>query len=197
MPLGGATHRPATGAGAHRPATSGPPADRIHERAIPMKPILAAGALALAFAFAAPAQAQFSTSVSQPHGWELGAAYGRDLRAEDSLWAVSIARTYGEGARGVLEYADGRHGDIGARVVSLKGFVRVGEWSGIELGFGAGASYLSEAKESGSGLLFALEAAYRLTHTLTARVEASRTFQLRGDVLLPANVVQAGLAWRF
>jgi hypothetical protein len=151
----------------------------------------------LALALAAPAHAQFLTPAQQPHGWEVGAAYGRDLRAEESLWAVSIARTYGEGARGVLEYADGRHGDVGARAWKLKGFTGLGAWGGFEFGVGAGVSYLSEARESGWGALVALEAAYRLTHNLLARAEVSRTFSVSGDVLLPANVVQAGLAWRF
>jgi hypothetical protein len=160
-----------------------------------MKTVIAAGALALACT--APALAQSHAASPEPRGWELGAAYGKDLRAEESLWAVSIARTYGAGAKGVLEYADGRHGDAGARVYSLKGFLRVAEWSGIEVGAGAGVSYLSEARESGWGLLFALEAAYRLTHQLSLRAEVSRTFSVSGDVLLPANVVQVGLAWRF
>ena len=160
-----------------------------------MRARLAGGALALALA--APAHAQFVIPAQQPHGWEVGAAYGRDLRAEESLWAVSIARLYGEGAKGVLEYADGRHGDAGARVWTLKGFGSLGEWAGFEFGIGAGVSYLSEARESGWGALIALEAAYRLTHTLLVRAEVSRTFSVSGDVLLPANIVQAGLAWRF
>lgn len=156
---------------------------------------LAAGALALALA--APAHAQFLVAATQPHGWEAGAAFGRDLRAEQSLWAVSIARIYGEGAKGVLEYADGRHGDAGARVWTLKGFGRLGGWGDVEFGVGVGVSYLDEARDSGWGGLVALEAAYRLTHSLVARAEVSRTFAVSGDVLLPANVVQAGLAWRF
>lgn len=160
-----------------------------------MNRLLASGALALVLA--APAHAQFRVAPPQPHGWEVGAAYGRDLRAEESLWAVSIARTYGEGAKGVLEYADGRHGDAGARVWTLKGFGGLGAWGGFEFGVGAGVSYLSEARESGWGALIALEAAYRLTHNLLARAEVSRTFAVSGDVALPANVVQAGLAWRF
>jgi hypothetical protein len=155
----------------------------------------AAGALALALA--APAHAQFRVAPQEPHGWEVGAAYGRDLRAEESLWAVSIARTYGEGARGVLEYADGRHGDAGARIWTLKGFGGLGTWGGLEFGVGVGASYLDEARESGWGALVALEAAFRLTSALRARAEVSRTFAVSGDVLLPANVVKAGLAWRF
>jgi hypothetical protein len=160
-----------------------------------MNRLLACGALALVLSV--PAHAQFRVAPQQPHGWEVGAAYGRDLRAEESLWAVSIARTYGEGAKGVLEYADGRHGDAGARVWTLKGFGGLGQWAGFEFGVGAGVSYLSEARESGWGALIALEAAYRLTHNLLARAEVSRTFSVSGDVLLPANVVQAGLAWRF
>jgi hypothetical protein len=164
-----------------------------------MKTVIAAGALALACTAPALAQshAQFHAGSPEPRGWELGAAYGQDLRAEESLWAVSIARTYGEGAKGVFEYADGRHGNAGATVYSLKGFLRVAEWSGIEVGAGAGVSYLSEARESGWGVLFALEAAYRLTRQLSLRAEVSRTFSVSGDVLLPANVVQVGLAWRF
>ena len=154
-------------------------------------------AWALALALAGPAHAQFLVSATQPHGWEVGAAFGRDLRAEESLWAVSIARIYGEGAKGVLEYADGRHGDAGARVWTLKGFGRLGEWGGFELGVGAGVSYLDESRDSGWGGLVALEAAYRLTHRLVARAEVSRTFTMSGDVLLPATVVPAGLAWRF
>jgi hypothetical protein len=160
-----------------------------------MNRLLAAAALALALA--APAHAQYVIAAQQPHGWELGAAYGQDLRAEESLWAVSIARIYGEGARGVLEYADGRHGDVGARAWKLKGFTGLGAWGGFEFGAGAGASYLSEARDSGWGALVALDVAYRLTDTLLARAEVSRTFSVSGDVLLPANVVQAGLAWRF
>jgi len=155
------------------------------------------GGCALALALAAPAHAQFLVSAQQPHGWELGAAFGRDLRAEESLWAISVARTYGEGAKGVLEYADGRHGDAGARVWTLKGFGSLGAWGGLEFAVGAGVSYLDEARESGWGALVALEAAYRLTRNLLVRAEVSRTFSVSGDVLLPANVVQAGLAWRF
>lgn len=157
-----------------------------------MKRYLAAGALLVACS--APAHAQFTAAA--PHAWEVGAAYGRDMTSEESLWAVSIARHYGTW-KGVLEYADGLHGRSGSRVTSLKAFGIAGQMSGVEFGVGLGGSYVDEAGASGFGMLVAAEAVLPITAQFAARLEISRTWGLSDLVTLPANVVQAGLLWRF
>lgn len=157
-----------------------------------MKRYLTAGALMLACS--APVHAQHSAAAG--HLWEVGATYGRDLTAEESLWALSIARNYGTW-KGVLEYADGRHGGGGSRVTSLKAFGLAGNWSGVEFGVGVGGSYVDEAGASGFGMLVAAEAVLPITAQLAAKLEVSRTWELSDLRTLPANVVQAGLLWRF
>ena len=157
-----------------------------------MKRHLAAGALLLACS--APAFAQHTAAM--PRAWEIGASYGRDLTAEESLWAVSVARNYGTW-KGVFEYADGRHGGAGSRVTSLKAFGLAGNLGGMEFGVGLGGSYVDEAGASGFGMLLAAEAVLPLTTQLALRFEVSRTWELSDLATLPANVVQAGLLWRF
>jgi hypothetical protein len=157
-----------------------------------MKRHLAAGALLLACS--APVLAQPGTVM--PRAWEIGASYGRDLTAEESLWAVSIARNYGTW-KGVLEYADGRHGGAGARLTSLKAFGLAGNLGGMEFGVGLGGSYVDEAGASGFGMLLAAEAVLPVTTQLGLRFEVSRTWELSDLRTLPSNVVQAGLLWRF
>jgi len=157
-----------------------------------MKKHLAAAALLVACSV--PAFAQHTAGAG--HAWEVGAVYGRDMTAEESLWAVSIARNYGTW-KGVLEYADGRHGGAGSRLTSLKAFGVAGQWSGVEFGVGLGGSYVDEAGDSGFGMLIAAEAVLPLTAQLAAKLEVSRTWGLSDLRSLPANVVQAGLLWRF
>lgn len=157
-----------------------------------MKRYLTAGALALACS--APVHAQHTAALS--HAWEVGAAYGRDMTAEESLWAVSVARNYGAW-KGVIEYADGSHGRAGSRVTSLKAIGSAGKWSGVEFGVGLGGSYVDEAGASGFGVLIAAEAVLPLTTQLAAKFEVSRSWGLDNLATLPSNVVQAGLLWRF
>jgi hypothetical protein len=157
-----------------------------------MKRHLAAGALLLACS--APALAQHP--VAMPRAWEIGASYGRDMTAEESLWAVSVARNYGTW-KGVLEYADGSHGGAGSRVTSLKAFGLAGNLGGLEFGVGLGGSYVDEAGASGVGMLLAAEAVLPVTTQFAVRFEVSRTWELSDLRTLPANVVQAGLLWRF
>lgn len=154
---------------------------------------LVAGALALACA--APAAAQLRPPAPT---YEIGAMFGLDLRAEETLWALSIAQGYGNGFKGVIEYADGRHGGQGLRTVSLKGFQTLGTWAGIEFALGAGGAYASDARDSGWGLSIGAEAVYAFSLNWALKAEVNRLFAIGGtDAALPATVVQGGLLWRF
>ena len=154
---------------------------------------LVAGALALACA--APVHAQLRPPAPI---YEVGAMFGLDLRAEETLWALSIAQTYGGGFKGVIEYADGRHGSQGLRVWSLKGFQALGTWGGIEFAVGAGGAYASDARDNAWGLSVGAEAVYPFSLNWALKAEINRLFSIGGtDAALPATVVQGGLLWRF
>jgi hypothetical protein len=136
-------------------------------------------ALCAALAVSGPAWAQSRTDAPGAHDadaahlWEVSLAFGRDFESKENLWAVALGRRFGEGWKGVLEFADGKHDEHGSYVTSLKAMKELGRWDAWEFGLGAGGAYVKEEHHSGWGLLVAAELAYAIDVRWGLKLEAS------------------------
>ena len=156
-------------------------------------------AAALAAACVSPALALQAPSAphESAYAWEAGLAFGWDFDSDRNLWAASIARRFGEGWKGVFEFADGRHGSHGAYVTSLKVVKELFRWGHAEFGVGAGGAYVSEAHHNGWGVMVAAEVAYPIARQWAAKLEASYLIGVGELDELRAPVVQAGILYKF
>ena len=160
-----------------------------------------AGALCAALALSGPAWAQTqSPPAHAEHAalpWELSAASGYDFDTDESLWALALGRRFGDGWKGVLEYADGKHGSHGSTVGSLKVMKELARWDAWEFALGAGGAYVKEEHHSGWGVLAAAELAYALNAQWSLKLEASYLWGLGEIDSVRAPVVQAGIVFKF
>lgn len=169
-----------------------------------MRPTIIAGAMALAV-LCDTAQAQTAAHGSHAasstghtaQAWEAGLSWGRDFGTDQSLWAVSLARRFGDGLKAVFEYADGQHDHEGSKVTSAKLMKELYRWRALEFGAGLGLAYVSEAHDHGWGVLAVAEALYPLTPRLAAKLEVSRLFGVGGFNETRATVLQGGVVFKF
>jgi hypothetical protein len=165
-------------------------------------------------AWSAIAHEEHGTSHEQHgSGWEMGLALGTDYGENRAITAVSVSAPLpvGHGYRAVFEYAKGTAGDVtemeegepvtkherASDVYSLKvsrEFYSIGH---LEFGAAAGIAHLSAASREGNGTVWGLEAAYPITSHVSAKVEVSRFYGYGAISDYQANVVQAGLAYKF
>jgi hypothetical protein len=154
------------------------------------------GCAMLALATMSPVRAQVNEHVPA-HAWEAALAAGRDFDSNENLWAVSLGRLFGNGWKGVFEFADGKHGSHGSYVTSLKAMKEVARWGHAEFGLGAGGAYVSEEHHNGWGVVVAAELAYPIAERWAAKLEASYLFGVGELSSLRAPVVQAGVVFKF
>lgn len=129
--------------------------------------------------------------------WELSAAFGYDFDTDENLWALALGRRFGEGWKGVLEFADGKHGNHGSYVTSLKAMYELGRWGAWEFSLGGGGAYVKEEHHSGWGVLAAAELAYSINAQWALKLEASYLWGLGEIDSVRAPVVQAGIVFKF
>jgi hypothetical protein len=164
---------------------------------------LARAVLCSALAVSGPAWAQSQPDSPAAHGahaahrWELSLAFGRDFESKENLWAVALGRRFGEGWKGVFEFADGKHGEEGSYVSSLKVLKELGRWDAWEFGLGAGGAYVREEHHSGWGLLVAAELAYAIDARWGLKLEASYLWGLGEIDSVRAPALQAGVVFKF
>jgi hypothetical protein len=146
-------------------------------------------------------------------GWELGLALGRDYAEKRNLTAISLSAPLpvGHGYRVVMEYAKGTAADVtemeGEELVTkteresyvytmkiAREFYSIGH---LEFGVAVGVAHLSAATREGNGGVWGLEASYPITSHVSAKIEASRFYGYGVISDYQANVVQAGLAYKF
>jgi len=127
----------------------------------------------------------------------LSAAFGRDFEPDQILWDLALGRRFGEGWKGVLEFADGKHGHHSSYVGSLKAMRDLARWDAWEFGLGAVGAYVKEEHYSGWGLLVAAELAYAIDARWTLKLEASYLRGLGEIDSVRAPVAQAGLVFKF
>ena len=129
---------------------------------------------------------------------ELGLEGGVDSGSHQNFFAISVAKPIQHtGAKVVLEYANGRHGDLGSNVTSLKLVKELFTIGHLEVGGVAGFAHAVEADKNGNGWVLGAEAAYPLTAWADAKIEATRftgVGKLRDE---KANVVQGGVVLKF
>lgn len=164
---------------------------------------IAEGVLCAALAVSGPAWAQSQADAPVAHEahaahlWEMSLAFGRDFESNENLWAVALGRRFGEGWKGVLEFADGRHGEHGSYATSLKAMKELGRWDAWEFGLGAGGAYVKEEHHSGWGLLVAAELAYAIDARWGLKLEASYLWGLGEIDSVRAPALQAGVVFKF
>lgn len=157
--------------------------------------------------------ATFGASASDTHeeNWEAGVALGRDYGEKRDIAAISVGAPLGAGFKAVLEFAKGRSGDVteseggetvtkherGSDVYTLKVAKELFSVGHLEFGAALGMAHLSAASKSGEGVVAGVEAAYPLTHHVEAKVEVTRFFGNGSLSSTKANVVQAGLVYKF
>ena len=129
--------------------------------------------------------------------WEAGIDTGRDFGSQENLVAISIASPLGNGYKAIVEYADGRHGDWGSNVLSLKFGKELFALSHVDVGIVAGIAHASALIDNGNGLVAGAEASYPLTEKVAIKVEASRFFGIGQLSYDRANVVQGGIVYKF
>jgi hypothetical protein len=129
--------------------------------------------------------------------WEAGVSVGHDFGSEQRLWAASLARHLGDGLKVEFEYADGRHGDEGSKVTSLKLVKEFWRWHRMEFGAGLGGAYVNERHDHGWGVLASIEALYPITERWWAKLEVSRLFGVGGFNETRATVLQGGVVFKF
>jgi hypothetical protein len=158
-------------------------------------------ALCTALALAGTAHAQATAPAAHDaHAalpWELSAAFGYDFDTKENLWAVAVGRRFGEGWKGVFEFADGKHGSHGSYVTSAKMMKELGRWDAWEFSLGAGGAYVKEEHHSGWGVLAAAELAYAINAQWGLKLEASYLWGLGEIDSVRAPVVQAGVVFKF
>jgi hypothetical protein len=156
---------------------------------------------AMATTGSAGAQSRADTSAAHDahaaHAWEVSLAFGRDFESKENLWAVALGRRFGEGWKGVFEFADGKHGEHGSYVTSLKAMKELGRWDAWALGLGAGGAYVREEHHSGWGLLVAAELAYAIDARWGLKLEASYLWGLGEIDSVRAPALQAGVVFKF
>jgi hypothetical protein len=164
---------------------------------------LRSAALCTVLTLSSPTWAQ--TQAPQPaahdahatHAWEASLAFGRDFDTDENLWALALGRRFGDGWKGVLEFADGKHGSHGSYVTSVKAMKELGRWDAWEFGLGAGGAYVKEDHHSGWGLLVAAELAYAINAQWGLKLEASYLWGLGEIDSVRAPAVQAGVVFKF
>jgi len=157
-----------------------------------MKKIIIATAIALS------AVSAWSEEHQSAGSYELGVAAGKDYGTHENLTALSLGVPIGSsGFKGVLEYAKGRHGEAGADVTSLKVAKEIFSVGHAEFGVAGGYAHSAALEESGNGWVVGAEATYPLTKKVSAKLEASRFYGVGSISHVKANVVQAGLVYKF
>jgi hypothetical protein len=150
---------------------------------------------ALALALSSPAHAQ--GTMPGALGWEVSGLLGRDFDSHESLWAVAVGRRFDYGWKGVLEFADGKHGNDGSYVTSAKAFKEIARDGAWAVSIGAGGAYVKEEHDNGFGLLIAAEFTYAINVRWGVKVESSYLHGF-GDVdNVRAPVLQAGVVYKF
>jgi hypothetical protein len=150
---------------------------------------------ALALALSSPARAQ--GTMPEATAWELSGAIGRDFDSHENLWALAVGRRFGNGWKGVLEFADGKHGSHGSTVTSAKAMKELAREGTLGISVGGGGAYVKEEHENGFGLLIAAEVSYAINARWGLKVETSYLHGF-GDVdHVRAPVLQAGVVYKF
>jgi opacity protein-like surface antigen len=154
-------------------------------------------AAALAIGLAAPAAAQQAGQDAGRRGWEIGAYLGRDLMPDENYLAVSVAHRYGNGWKGVFEYANGMGGDSRRHDVAVKAMYRLFATGRLGFELGLGVAHVSDVNERGWGMLLSAGAQYELTGPWAARLEFTRVLGASGIGNYRASNAQAGIVYRF
>lgn len=158
-------------------------------------------ALCIALALAGTAHAQTAAPAAHDahaaHPWELSAAFGYDFDTDENLWAVAVGRRFGDGWKGVLEFADGKHGEHGSYVTSGKVMKELARWDAWEFALGGGGAYVKEYHHKGWGLVAAAELAYAIDARWGLKLEASYLYGLGEIDSVRAPAVQAGVFFKF
>ena len=129
---------------------------------------------------------------------ELGLDGGVDSGSHQNFFAISIAKPIEHtGFKVLLEYADGRHGDVGSNVTSVKMVKELFSVGHVEVGAVAGVAHAVEADKSGNGWVLGAEAAYPLNAWCDAKIEATRFNGVGKLNQEKSNVVQGGLVLKF
>jgi hypothetical protein len=143
-------------------------------------------------------------AVAEEHGageeqgrWEIGIDGGMDYGSQQSLVAISAAAPLGEGYKAILEYAAGRHGDLGSNVSSLKIGKEIFSASHFEIGIVAGVAYADALDDYGDGVVAGIEAAFPLSEQVALKIEATRFYGEGRLSYDQANVVQGGVIYKF
>lgn len=129
---------------------------------------------------------------------ELGLEGGVDSGSHQNFFAISVAKPIEHtGFKAVVEYADGRHGDQGSNVTSLKVVKELFSVGHLEVGAVAGIAHAVEADKSGNGWVLGAEAAYPLNAWCDAKIEATRFNGVGKLNQEKSNVVQGGVVLKF
>ena len=154
-------------------------------------------AAALAIGLTAPAVAQQAGQDAGRRGWEIGAYLGRDLMPDENYVALSIARRYGNGWKGVFEYAEGFGSNSYRHDAALKAMYRLFASGRAGFDLGLGVAHVSDKGERGWGMLVSAGAEYELTGPWAARLEFTRVLGASGIGNYRASNAQAGIVYRF
>jgi len=145
----------------------------------------------------AAASAEERGAAEEQGRWEIGIDGGNDYGSQQSLVAVSVAAPLGDGFKAILEYAAGRHGDLGSNVSSIKIGKEIVSASYLEIGIVAGVAYADALDDYGDGVVAGIEAAFPLSEQVALKIEATRFYGEGRLSYDQANVVQGGVIFKF
>jgi hypothetical protein len=174
----------------------------IVKKEIAMKKQMLMGVIAAALTSWGPGS-WASEAAEEGHGGheptlELGLEGGVDSGSHQNFFAISAAKPIGHtGFKAVVEYADGRHGDQGSNVTSLKMVKELFSVGHVEVGAVAGVAHAVESDKSGNGWVLGAEAAYPLNAWCDAKIEATRFTGVGNLSQEKSNVVQGGVVLKF
>ena len=97
------------------------------------------------------AEESSSATEEEAGHWEAGIDGGKDYGSQENLVAISVAAPLGHGFKAIFEYADGRHGDLGANVTLLKVGKELFSAGHVEFGVVAGVAHASALVDYGIG----------------------------------------------
>ncbi len=129
---------------------------------------------------------------------ELGLDGGVDSGSHQNFFAISVAKPIEHtGFKVLLEYADGRHGDVGSNVTTAKVVKELFSVGHVEVGAVGGFAHAVEADKSGNGWVLGAEAAYPLNAWSDAKIEATRFNGVGHLSQEKSNVIQGGVVLKF